>query len=242
MFVRKVHELTSYFGVESRFAGMLLLSILFHGVAFTPLLISGGSGISGAKVPFFDLNISMESSPSTPAEAVQKVRDEGVVSPEESSPPEDLSPPSELDKLTENNRRSVAEAGKESGAIDGASLGLSITNGYFASIGDGETLRDDIREYYLDILRRINEKWWVSGGGRLSPNRNAVFFLIVARNGAIVDKMLVESSGNPAFDRAMLHTLESASPLPPLPELYRGDFFQAPLRFNAPLNLLKQWG
>jgi len=50
--------------------------------------------------------------------------------------------------------------------------------------------------------------------------------------------MMMTSSGNPAYDRAMMRTLEASSPLPPLPESYRGDFFQAPLRFNVPLNLL----
>ncbi len=120
-----------------------------------------------------------------------------------------------------------------------ASLGLSITSGYFSSIGEGETLRDDIRVYYFEMLRRINEKWWLNRESRQTGRKSAVFYLVIARNGAIVDRMLMESSGNPASDRAMMQALEAANPLPPLPDTYRGDFFQAPLRFNMPLNLLE---
>ncbi|HEX2770482.1 MAG TPA: energy transducer TonB, partial [Geobacteraceae bacterium] len=116
---------------------------------------------------------------------------------------------------------------------------LSITSGYFARIGEGETLRDDIREYYFAMLHSINEKWWVNKDNHPAGRKSAVFYLVIARNGTIVDRTLVESSGNPAYDKAMLQTLEAANPLPPLPKTYRGDYFQAPLRFNAPLNLME---
>jgi len=92
---------------------------------------------------------------------------------------------------------------------------------------------------YDHIFASINEIWWVNKDNHPAGRKSAVFYLVITRNGTIVDRMLVESSGNPAYDKAMMQTLEAASPLPPLPETYRGDYFQAPLRFNAPLNLME---
>jgi len=215
---------------------MLGLSLLFHVTAFTPFFLHSHGSRMGASVPFIDLDLSMDSRSAPPPHPL----DSGERGKKE-TPATSLrgdAPPSELDRLRENAQRSVADAAVQPDAVDGASLGLSITSGYFASIGEGETLRDDIREYYFEMLRRINQKWWVNGDNQLTGRNRAIFYLVIARNGSIVDRKMVESSGNPAYDKAMLRTLEASSPLPPLPESYRGDFFQAPLRFNAPLNLL----
>jgi periplasmic protein TonB len=115
---------------------------------------------------------------------------------------------------------------------------LSIISGYFGAIGEGETLCDDICAYYFEIFRCINEKWWLNRDNWFAGSNRALFNLVIARDGTVVDRMMVTSSGNPAYDRAMLRTLEASSPLPPLPDAYQRDFFQIPLRFNAPLNLL----
>jgi TonB family protein len=88
------------------------------------------------------------------------------------------------------------------------------------------------------MLREINEKWWLNSRSRSGGWRGAVVEVVVARNGTIVDKTLVRSSGNRAFDRAIIATLEQANPLPPLPGDYQPDYFRAPLRFVAPLNLI----
>jgi protein TonB len=163
----------------------------------------------------------------------------GKYEPPVPSPAAPVAPLSDLDKLQAHAQKTLDAATARPAALQEASFGLSITSGYFSSIGAGETLRDDIREYYFEMLRRINEKWWLNRESHQAGRKGAVFYLVIARNGAIVDRMLMESSGNPVCDRAMLHTLEAAGPLPPLPNTYRGDFFQAPLRFNMPLNLLE---
>ena len=59
------------------------------------------------------------------------------------------------------------------------------------------------------IVRRIKEKQWLNRDIRMAGRQRAVFYLVIARNGTIVDRVLVTSSG---------------SPLPPLPETCRGDF------------------
>lgn len=229
----KFNAMAGYLGMDNRFGGMLLLSLLLHAAAFASFLSQGHGGFHRGAVAYLDLNMVMPGAPSA-AKPAPTARTEAPPVP---APPK-AQPPSELGRLRENAGKALNNAATQPEEVQKGSLGLSITSGYFASIGEGETLRDDIREYYFEMLRRINEKWWLSSDGKEKGNRSAVFYLVIARNGTIVNRMLVESSGNPACDRAMMHALEAASPLPPLPDTYRGDFFQAPLRFNMPLNLL----
>jgi periplasmic protein TonB len=222
--------------LNAQFGRMMAISLLLHIIAFIPLFSAGHARFAGPSVPFLDLNMGVEAKPGTqpdPAKGAVRENDETPA-----QQPVPAPPLSELDKLKEHSQRSLESAASQPEAVQGASLGLSITSGYFGAIGEGETLRDDIREYYFEMLRRINAKWWLNRENQQGGRNRAVFYLVIARDGTIVDRMMMTSSGNPAYDRAMMRTLEASSPLPPLPESYRGDFFQAPLRFNVPLNLL----
>lgn len=120
------------------------------------------------------------------------------------------------------------------------SLGLS--KGYFKTIGDGTTLRSDIRDYYLRMLQQVNERWWENGAPSDEGAGKGEIFLTVtlSRDGDIVGIRLMQGSGSIDYDRRIIDTLRRASPLPPLPDSYRGEFFQAPLRLVAPLGLLSQ--
>jgi len=219
--------------LNTQFGRMLAVSLLLHVIAFMPFIIPGHARFAGPTVPFLDLDMGMEAKTAPPAPPKEAVSEHA-----EAPAPPVPAPLSELDKLKEHAQRSLDSAAAQPEAVEGASLGLSITSGYFGTIGEGETLRDDIRVYYFEMLRRINAKWWINRDNRMAGRNRAVFYLVIARDGTIVDRMMVKSSGNPAYDRAMLRTLEASNPLPPLPESYREDFFQAPLRFNVPLNLL----
>ena len=115
-------------------------------------------------------------------------------------------------------------------------FGMGLTKGYFKSLSDGESLRADVKGYYLEMLQGINEKWWLEQ--RDQQVRAIVVNLTVARNGEIVGSEIVQSSGNIVYDRAVQKSLENSGPLPPLPPTYQGEFFQAPIRLVPPLNLL----
>ncbi|GFO59434.1 TonB-dependent receptor [Geomonas silvestris] len=117
-------------------------------------------------------------------------------------------------------------------------LGLGLTRGYFKSLGEGDTLRDDIKAYYLDMLQVINEKWWMNeeiDKRRVAP---VVVLLAVARNGSILEARISESSGNRQYDKAVLDSIAKAGPLPPLPASYDMQVFLAPIRLVPPLNLM----
>jgi protein TonB len=234
----KFPSMADFFGMSAPFGRMLAFSILLHALAVVLFLSPRHGRFGGATVSYLDLNMEMARQPA-PVTNPAKPAVSGKYEPPVPSPAAPVAPLSDLDKLQAHAQKTLDAATARPAALQEASFGLSITSGYFSSIGAGETLRDDIREYYFEMLRRINEKWWLNRESHQAGRKGAVFYLVIARNGAIVDRMLMESSGNPVCDRAMLHTLEAAGPLPPLPNTYRGDFFQAPLRFNMPLNLLE---
>ena len=117
-------------------------------------------------------------------------------------------------------------------------IGLGLTKGYFRGLGDGGTLREGIKGYYLEMLQGINEKWWLDqqlDKRNLAP---VVVNITVARNGEIIGSEIMKGSGNPRYDKAVLAALLAASPLPPLPPSYEGESFQAPIRLVPPLNLM----
>jgi len=117
-------------------------------------------------------------------------------------------------------------------------MGLGLTKGYFKSLGEGETLRVGIKEYYLEMLQAINEKWWIDDKidkRRLSP---IVVNLTIARNGEIINCKIEAGSGDIRYDKAVLAALEKAGPLPPLPAEFPGNVFMAPIRLVPPLNLM----
>ena len=117
------------------------------------------------------------------------------------------------------------------------SLGIGLTKGYFRGLGNGDTLRDDVKEYYLAMLERINEKWWMDP--QLEKRLSSIIVNVtVARNGEIVDSVVLASSGDRRYDRAVLAALAAANPLPPLPDHFQGELFEAPIRLVPPLNLM----
>ncbi|BDV43285.1 TonB-dependent receptor [Geotalea uraniireducens] len=124
-------------------------------------------------------------------------------------------------------------------AADPFSLGLS--RGYFQTIGDGTTLRNDIRDYYMRMLQQINERWWENGTPSSGSAKGEIFLTVTLnRSGEILGINLLQGSGNIDYDRKIIDAVRRASPLPPVPDGYRGEFFQAPLRLVAPLGLLSQ--
>lgn len=213
---------------------MVILSLLLHVAIFASMTTVKGSRIGGKKIAFIDLTMSSTAIGSKPHAPLRQSPPavSGTV-PVESSPPQTP----ELDDLQNRIEKSLEDPGR-SGSIDRLSVGLGATKGYFRSLGEGETLREDIQAYYFQLLKNINERWWLDGNMDRTGSRELVLNILIARDGTIVAKELVHSSGNHTYDKAVLKALEGVGPISPLPETYRGDFFLAPIRLVAPLNLL----
>ena len=224
-------------GTRDLFGRMLAISLALHVISTVILLSPHRSAFKGLPVNYLELkdfkfqrqNDSIAPQKHNSAEAIP---DE----PREASP-HAAGTPSEAEKLRQDVERSLADAGANPASLHERSFGLGLTNGYFSSLAEGETLRKDIRDYYFSMLREINEKWWLQNEGHVGGVRGAIVHIVIARDGMIVDKTLVRSSGNPLFDRAIFQALDKANPLPPLPQGYELNYFSAPLRFVAPLNL-----
>jgi protein TonB len=140
--------------------------------------------------------------------------------------------------LQQQTVKALASAESAPETIRQSSLALGITNGYFSSIANGQSLNDDIRDYYFTILRSINDKWWIGNTDHAGAKRRALINVVIARDGKVLQAEIVQGSGSFSYDRSLLKALEAAGPFPPLPERYQQVFFLAPLLFNPPLNLM----
>ncbi len=218
----------------------IAISLVLHAVAAL-ILLSGGSGAgTGGSVTYLDLKMSSPVQTGTPTKPVEEPspHTDNVHPVEEIHQP--VIPPTASEKLQSDIKEALTSKNINSAqeAVGRVSLGLGMTKGYFRSLAQGESLRGDIRGYYLNLLQDINAKWWVD---QSIANKSISAILInvaIARNGEIVAQEIVRSSGDIIYDRAVLAALVAAGPLPPLPPSYEDNVFIAPLRLMPPLNLM----
>lgn len=215
----------------------LAVSLFLHLVLAAVLLgIPGGGEPARPAVTYVDLKSVPAPIPAAP-EAQPQPAPQPEQDQEEAEPlPE--TPPAQQEQAPQPVAP-VAQPAQPQTAVEERSattFGMGLTKGYFKPLSDGETLRPDIKEYYMNLLQGVNEKWWLEQKDqKVAP---IVVNITIARNGEIMGSTILQSSGNIVYDRAVQKTLESAGPLPPVPESYIGDFFQAPVRLVPPLNLM----
>ncbi|WP_224981500.1 energy transducer TonB [Geomonas agri] len=217
----------------------LAVSLALHLVCAVALLgIPGGGEPARPAVTFVDLNTIPAPVPAAPAVQPQPQPDPEPELPQEEAEPLPPTPtpqpvqaaqPASPPPQAAQRQTSVEEQSR-------TTFGMGLTKGYFKPLSDGETLRPEIKDYYIRLLQGVNEKWWLEQKDqKVAP---IVVNLTITRSGEIIGSTILQSSGNIVYDRAVQKTLESAGPLPPVPPNYIGDFFQAPVRLVPPLNLL----
>ena len=218
--------------LDRRFILMVAASILVHLILSAPFFINGRWSRTVPAIPLVDLSL-VQSSPQPAATAPPQPE---LVEP----PPAPLAEtPVDQHKAADQNTAQPAVVKSTPDPLQQTSFGLGISRGYFKSIAEGQTLRSDIKDYYFAMLEKINESWWAnSGQNRDGVMREPLIDVWVARNGEIINKSLLKSSGNPAYDREILRAVDAAAPLPALPESFDGDIFQAPVRLVAPRGLM----
>lgn len=224
---------------QKRFISAIAVSILLHIVsAYFLLFHFSGAPSRSASVTYIDLKSFQQAAP-TP-----------MTVPERKAPPAEIPPQPAKQAAPETQPEvqraavppapsaTVQEPVKAEEDLPHNTLGLGLTKGYFKSLGDGETLRAGIKSYYLAMLQGINEKWWLDQQLDKRSFAPMVVNITIARNGEIIGSQILRSSGSRRFDKAVLAALTTASPLPPLPEGFQGDTFEAPVRLVPPLNLM----
>lgn len=224
------------------FVRMLSLSILLH-LAVTPLAFLPGKRSAG--VPFSAIiAVDLTATPSPPAASPQPApapaAETAPAKPTERPPPEPPArpAPTEAQRLTDTVREAVAGGKEQPELLEQTSLGLGLSLGYFSSLAEGRTLRDDIKQYYFALLRRVNEQWWLVGAGSVRTPRIPVITIVLARNGDLLNRVIEQGSGDREYDRKILQALDAAAPFPPLPQSFPDRVFSVPIRLVAPLNLL----
>ncbi len=217
------------------FVLMVVISLLLHGALSVFVLIPARSMVLGRQPLYVDLP-SLPSAPA-PAAAPEPAEHDETPAPEPAPPEHRETPPSQAESLQHAVSETLKSAVVTPGAVHQSSIGLGITSGYFGSFAEGETLKEEIREYYFTLMRRINEVWWTHAAANPAL-RGASFILVISRDGKVVSCDLMESSGTPRSDQLLQETVKLAEPLPPLPASYPNQLFNAPIRFVPPLNLM----
>ena len=147
-------------------------------------------------------------------------------------------PETDVERLNEQVREAVAGGKDQPELLAQSSLGLGLSLGYFSSLAEGRTLRDDIKQYYFALLRKVNEQWWLTGAGSIRTPRIPIITVVLARNGDLVERFIEQGSGDQEYDKKILQAVDAAAPFLPLPPTFQDAFFAVPIRMVAPLNLL----
>lgn len=88
--------------------------------------------------------------------------------------------------------------------------------------------------YYLQIIQdKISTNWFTS---LIDPGASGVFqciiFFKILRDGRIIDLQIEISSGSRSFDLSALRAVQNASPFPPLPREFEGEYLGVHLIFE----------
>lgn len=217
--------------------GALLISVLLHAAAGLFCVLSGGFGSpAGSPAALLIQEISLGQSLSAPAPPLVEPAPR-VATPR---PADNEAAQSVQETIVEQPPATTAQLPPPGNAVLAATpLGLGMMHGYFSSLADGRTLREDIRGYYFELVESINRAWWDKAGLLREPLRqDGVFELLVRRDGGLVSLRMLQGTGSNQADRLLREIMNGAT-LPPLPASFTQEIFQAPLRIKAPSNLFR---
>ncbi|MBW2087020.1 MAG: TonB C-terminal domain-containing protein, partial [Deltaproteobacteria bacterium] len=91
-----------------------------------------------------------------------------------------------------------------------------------------------IGEYLVVIHNVINANWNMPPAGliRKKGPLEAVYIIQIAPSGAITRGWFERKSGDKYFDQSAEKAVVRSSPLPPLPDAFKGSYFEVGLRFT----------
>jgi protein TonB len=110
----------------------------------------------------------------------------------------------------------------------GSAFGSATGSSPFGASGVGLDNPDFTYGYYVDQMVAMIGSHWARPP--VAARTECVVHFRVARDGAVSDVRLVESSGNEAFDQAALRAVDRAAPLPPLPASFNSESLGVNLR------------
>lgn len=214
------------------FVGTLGISLIIHLAASVLLLMPGGYPVPAAAPLFVDLQ-----NMAVPVEPAPDPLQQPVIppAPQPEVAPRPVPEAARMEQAIESALKRSEQAPE---AVHESAIGLGMVSGHFTSFAQGESLKDEIRVYYFELMRRINEVWWTTGAAKGSFVAPASVNIMISRDGTVVGCELLESSGSREQDQALLDSIKKAVPLPPLPGSFPQRTFNAPIRFVPPLRLM----
>ncbi|MEI6205478.1 MAG: TonB C-terminal domain-containing protein [Desulfuromonadales bacterium] len=216
----------------------LALSSAMHIGAGLLFIVAGSFNIGGEKISTFIIeDIALPPSISAPPKPMIAPNPEALS--ESSSPTEQEPEKTAQMPAPEQPPASTGSSANDAGFMS-TQLGLGMTHGFFSSLADGRSLRDEIRGYYFEMVEKINREWWDKAGLlKESLHQDGIFELLVQRDGTIVSIRMTQGTGSSEADRLLMQIINSASPFTPLPPTYDLSLFRAPLRIKAPSFLFR---
>jgi colicin import membrane protein len=89
-----------------------------------------------------------------------------------------------------------------------------------------------MQAYQERVREKIIDAWILPLPQTAAQQLQATALLTIDREGRVEHFKLLQSSGNPLFDASLGRAIKQASPLPPLPEDYSGQFLEVEMRFR----------
>lgn len=218
----------------------LVISLVLHGGAALVIIVAGSFSIGGKNSTHFVIqDIELSPSISSPVKTATAPPEQRLAIPSP-APTSAIGTDNPAPESIPEQPAHSSEHSEKQAEIASTPLGLGMAHGYFSSLADGRSLRDDIRGYYFEMVEKINREWWDKAGFLKEPLRqDGIFELLIQRDGTIVSVRILRGTGSKEADRLVTDMIRSISPLPSLPSTYDLSQFRAPLRIKAPSFLFR---
>ena len=231
-----------------RLNGMILISLLFHGVVlallfFTPSFpspkLTFGPVYTVSLVSFSGKVVEQRGATAAAKELLATDRPETVLKkqmePAKSIPIHSLETRKkkdpDLEKAMEDIRKkafATADAVKR----PQAKAAPENTAGSGSQSGDAE-MNTQMHAYYTLIWSRIKGGWALPQGLLPGEVLEAVIDVTILRSGAVTEVNFEKRSGNRYFDESAMKAIRKASPFPPLPMVIGESSIQVGIRFHS---------
>lgn len=102
-----------------------------------------------------------------------------------------------------------------------------------ARISDHTSIPPDLSaaSWYYATVRQIMHDAWAQPGASVPAGATAEVEIRVMRDGSVVRRAMVRSSGNAVMDRSVMQAVESVTKLPPLPDAWSSAFRDITVEF-----------
>lgn len=106
-------------------------------------------------------------------------------------------------------------------------------NGRGKSTGPSSAAIDKaMRQYYMAISRRIHDNWSLPETQNWSPSLEAIFVIVVQRNGTLLKTFFEKKSPNIYFNQYVEKTITASAPMPAFPADIKKDRLEIGLKFR----------